>query len=211
MRTITPFQSMLSPRLLCAALGWLFLTSPAAAQLGDAAAGQTKSETCVACHGPAGLSASDEFPHIAGQAPGYIAIQLQAYQTGQRENAIMLGMVTALSAQDMADIDAYYSSLPPPAGSITADQAELARAGEVLHRTGDASRGLPACMSCHGPAGAGIPPSYPRLAGQTARYTAEQLHAYRSRTRENNIMSSIAERLTDAQIEQLAVFFSGLN
>ena len=202
---------MLTPRLLCAALGWLILTSPAVAQLGDADAGKTKAATCVACHGPAGVSTSDEFPHIAGQVPGYIAAQLQAYQSRERENAVMFGMVGALSAEDMADLDAYYSSLTPPESGVTPDQETLARAGEALHRVGDASRNLPACMSCHGPAGAGIPPQFPRLAGQSARYTAEQLHAYRSRARENSIMSPIAERLTDAEIEQLALFFSGLH
>jgi len=78
---------------------------------GNAAAGKEKSQTCVACHGEAGMSAVATFPNIAGQYQDYLYFALQSYKSGSRNNAIMSGIVTALNEQDMKDLAAYYASL----------------------------------------------------------------------------------------------------
>ena len=77
---------------------------------GNAQAGQTKSATCMGCHGLAGNSTMPNYPKLAGQGEGYILKQLQEFKSGARDNAIMAGFVTSLSEQDMMDIAAYYST-----------------------------------------------------------------------------------------------------
>ncbi len=193
----------------------LTLLTPGAiyAQSGDIEAGQAKSATCAACHGPTGVSMSSEYPHLAGQVPGYIATQLKLYQKGAdggRENAIMAGMVAGLTEQDMLDLDAFYSNQAPAMGSIIPEQVEQALSGQPLYRAGQAEYRIPACMACHGPQGAGIGPHYPRLSGQPAQYTRDQLLAYKSGQRRHPIMNDIAFALSLDQIEALATYLSGL-
>ncbi|MXZ81350.1 MAG: cytochrome c4 [Gammaproteobacteria bacterium] len=177
---------------------------------GDAEAGKAKSATCVACHGNDGNSPIDQFPKIAGQAPGYIAAALQAYKSGEREDEVMFGMVSSLSEQDMADLDAYYASQSSTIETVSMDRSEDALAGESLYRTGYAPFNVPACMGCHGPAGAGIPPKYPRLGGQHAAYLESQLLAFKSGERQNAEMETVAFPLSDQQIRQLSLYLSGL-
>ena len=181
------------------------------AQTGDADAGEGKAVTCAACHGPKGVSISPEFPNLAGQVHGFIAAQLKMFKKGDRENAIMAGMSQPLSEQDMADLDAYYASLPANKGSITPEQEELALAGQSLYKAGSAEYSTPACMSCHSPTGSGIAPTFPRLAGQPASYIKSSLLAYKAGTRKNEMMNHIAFPLSEAQIEALATYISGLN
>ncbi|MFK8026843.1 MAG: cytochrome c [Gammaproteobacteria bacterium] len=78
---------------------------------GNIAAGKEKSQTCVACHGEAGMSAVATFPNIAGQYEDYLYVALTSYKSGSRNNAIMSGIVAALNEQDMKDLAAYYASL----------------------------------------------------------------------------------------------------
>ena len=60
------------------------------------------------------------------------------------------------------------------------------------------------CVACHGKDGVAIAPIYPNLAGQWKRYLREQLHAYRSGRRQNNVMQGFAVGLTDEEIRRLA-------
>lgn len=96
------------------------LTSSANVALaaGDAAAGKQKSQSCAACHGPEGNSDNTQYPRLAGQYADYLYHSLKAYKSGARQNAIMNGMVSALSDQDMQDLAAYYASQQ---GLATAD------------------------------------------------------------------------------------------
>jgi len=186
----------------------------AAVSAGDAEAGKEKSVVCQACHGADGNGISPEFPNLAGQVPGHIASQLASYKStdpGSRNNAIMLGMVAPLSEQDMADLDAYYAALEPKAGFVSEADEELARKGEKIYRGGSRDMQIPACMSCHGPAGVGIPPQYPRVAGQSMQYLETQLQAFKSGERQHDMMNSIAFKLSAEQMRSLALFMQGLN
>lgn len=183
---------------------------------GDAAAGAAKVATCVACHGVGGNGIiNPEWPKLAGQHAAYTAAQLKYFKSGERKNALMLGQAAMLSEQDMADIAAHYASLQPVPGVASKDAIEL---GQKLYRAGDATRGLPACSGCHGPAGAGNPVAmYPRIGGQNAAYTALQLNAYKKgKTGERGgskhalIMSAVATKLTDAEIAALSSYVAGL-
>jgi cytochrome c553 len=190
----------------------LFIGSVYAA--GDAQSGESKSAICASCHGAKGISSIPANPNIAGQVPGYIASQLKAFKDGERVNAIMAGQVLSLSEEDMADLDAYYSSMVPKVSTAMTDEDKvLAEAGRVIYRGGYAERGISACMSCHGPSGHGIPKNYPRVSAQHQSYLEQQLLAYKKGERKgyNDVMPNIAFGLSEQQIKELAAYMAGLN
>jgi len=198
------------------ALAALIAASPVWSAGGDAAAGQTKAAVCAACHGVDGNSVDPQYPKIAGQHEDYTAQQLALFKNGKRDNAIMLGFSVTLSDQDMADLGAYFAT--QKATSDIADEAFVAVA-QVLYRSGDAKRGIPACMACHGPTGTGNPASlYPSVASQHAKYSADVLRRFRDGAVYGDptdaraaIMSQVAKQLTDTEIEALASYLQGLN
>lgn len=183
-----------------------------AAPKGDPAKGQTLAAgVCAGCHGADGNSGVPANPTLAGQHAGYIAKQLANFKSGERKNAIMQGMVAALSPQDMLDLGAFYAR--QQAKPRAANDKELALIGQNLYRAGNAAVGLPACAGCHSPNGAGIPAQYPRLAGQHVDYTVAQLRAFRAGERGNDmnkVMRTIAGRLSDREMQALAEYVSGL-
>jgi len=77
---------------------------------GDAAAGKSKSASCVACHGPGGNSTNPIWPKLAGQHAPYIVKQLKAFKSGARKDPMMSPMAMPLSDQDMENIGAYFAS-----------------------------------------------------------------------------------------------------
>ena len=85
---------------------------PATAQAaGDPVAGKEKSQTCASCHGEKGNTGNTMYPKLGGQHPSYLYRTLKQYKSGARENAVMAGMVSNLSEQDMRDLAAYYGSV----------------------------------------------------------------------------------------------------
>lgn len=180
---------------------------------GDAEAGAAKAAPCVACHGVAGNSVSPEWPKLAGQGAKYTYGQLLAFKDGTRSNPIMAGQVANLSDQDMKDIAVYYAQQTPSLGA--ADPA-LVETGEAIYRGGNKETDTAACLACHGPRGIGnAAASYPRIAGQQATYTENQLKAYRARERAGTdharMMVDVADRLTDEEIKALASYLQGLH
>jgi cytochrome c553 len=101
----------MTARILALACIALF-TLPALAASGDAEVGRKKSEPCKACHGEGGISASPEFPNLAGQHADYMTAALNHYKNGKRKNPIMQGQVANLSQKDILDLTAYYSQQP---------------------------------------------------------------------------------------------------
>ncbi|KAF1694906.1 c-type cytochrome [Pseudoxanthomonas koreensis] len=198
---------------------------------GDAAAGEAKAAACAACHGPDGNPAEgmSMYPRIAGQSERYIAQQLALFASGERHSglaAVMAPFAQALSPQDMRDVGAFFAGQKSSAG--VADDAEVAdgpyaglkyyEIGQQLFRAGDAARGIPACMSCHGPDGAGNPgPAYPHVAGQQADYTARRLQEYQAGVTSErdpakfNIMAKVVHSLTEQEIGALASYLQGLH
>lgn len=91
----------------------LYLTAlPAGSMAADAEAGKAKTTTCAACHGPQGIATLPDYPNIACQNEKYLNIAIKAYKDGTRNNPIMKPMVATLSDEDVANIAAYYASLP---------------------------------------------------------------------------------------------------
>jgi cytochrome c553 len=89
-----------------------------ASQAADIEAGKAKVATvCAACHGATGVSVSDAIPNLAGQRPAYLETQLKALKDGTRKNPLMNAMAVQLSAADIENVAAYFSSLPGATGS----------------------------------------------------------------------------------------------
>ena len=177
---------------------------------GDAVAGKVKAQLCAACHGADGNSANSQFPSLAGQVPGYIAAQLALFKSGNRASPVMTGMAAPLSPIDMQDLDAYFSTQQSTLGSISEADVATAESGGTLYRGGFKALGVAPCMGCHGPAGRGIPPKYPRLAGQHPEYLEQQLRAVKTKTREHRMMNSIAFLLTPQQMREVSLYVSAL-
>ena len=204
-------------------------TAPEQSTWGDVEAGATKAGTCAACHGLDGNPTDLQYPRLAGQSERYIAQQIALFKSGERNTgmaAVMKPFADALSAQDARDIGAYYAT--QEAGAGVADDTLVAEGpyeglkfyeiGQKLFRSGDAERGIPACMACHGPDGTGNPgPAYPHVAGQPSQYTQRRLEEYRAGQtgytdpRLFNIMATVASELTDQEIGALASYMEGLH
>jgi cytochrome c553 len=174
-------------------------------------------QVCSACHGTDGNSATPVNPSLAGQPAQYITLQLSHFKAGIRANPVMQGMAAGLSPDDMIALGAYFSQQKPKLQ--TAKDPALVRIGEKIYRGGDSAIGLPACAGCHGPAGAGVPRNYPRLAGQYSDYVYAQLKAFKARERgadkegkdvNGSIMGAIATRMSDAQMKAVAEYTAGL-
>ena len=193
---------------------------------GDATAGAGKAAACAACHGADGNSQVAMYPKLAGQNERYIARQLAMFKDGSRVDPVMAGFASILSPQDMRDLGAYYATLKALPGiaddSAIAEGANAGRKfyeiGEKIYRGGDAERGIPACLACHGPSGRGNPGSaYPALAGQHADYTTLHLetfragHAWGNGDNANTIMVDVARQLTDEEIRSLSSYIEGLH
>jgi cytochrome c553 len=164
---------------------------------------------CFICHGMDGESSSPLFPRLAGQHAGYIARQLADYKSGKRVSSAMQPMVSDLSAADFRALGAWYASRPTQAHAV--QDPELAQVGRFIYQRGNAYSGVAACAACHGPQAHGTE-ALPRLAGQHAQYTENQLKAFnkRQRTNDNAVMHLIASRLTEFEMKAVAAYISGL-
>jgi cytochrome c553 len=178
---------------------------------GNAETGATRAVVCAACHGATGNSTNPEWPSLAGLGADYIAEQLQNFKSGKRNNPIMMPNAAALSADDMANLGAYFDGLVNT--GLEADPSYW-QAGEKLYRGGDSIRAIPACMACHGPSGRGNEPAkFPALRGQQSVYVVKQLNDYASGARAtgpNGIMETIAKRLSAEDIRNLASYVQGM-
>ena len=183
----------------------------------DPAKGKVIAETiCVACHGADGNSPASANPNLAGQIEDYLYKQLKNFKpVGDkppvRNNAIMVGMAAPLSDEDMKNVAAWFASQKQKPAAAK-DEKQIA-VGQKLWRQGDFKKGVPACAGCHGPAGAGMPAQYPRLAGQFPEYTEAQLKAFRVDERANDpekMMRMIAAKLSDAEIKAVSEYAAGL-
>ncbi|WP_299687088.1 c-type cytochrome [uncultured Vibrio sp.] len=186
---------------------------------GSIEAGKAKSQTCVACHGADGNSLITQYPKLAGQHEKYLAKQLKELKLGMtsggkqgRYEPVMGAMAMPLSEEDMADLAAYYASLPISNNSTPENVVD---AGKVLYAAGDAERGLTACIACHGPRGNGTELSgFPKISGQHADYIKAQLEKFRDGSRNNDMnamMRDVAKKLTDADIDTLSKYVGGLH
>ncbi|MBC8028329.1 MAG: cytochrome c4 [Steroidobacteraceae bacterium] len=204
---------------LAAGMPFAFAVDPV---VGSPEAGAKIALSCQACHGEKGNSTVPAQPNLAGQNAAYLREQLALFKAKKRNNPVMQSFVDPLSEQDFADVSAYYAAQTP--AGLEADPS-FWKAGEALYTSGDATRQIPACTACHGPAAQGNPGSgYPALRAQHSTYTVKQLQDYLTQNRYRDstdpakvnttansvMMSTIASRLSPEDIRNLASYLQGL-
>ncbi|PCI19151.1 MAG: cytochrome c4 [Piscirickettsiaceae bacterium] len=179
---------------------------------GDIEAGRAKAAVCAGCHGQNGNSANPVWPKLAGQHAFYIEKELHDFQNKKRVDATMAPMVMGLSDVDIENLAAFFASVPSTVEAASADKIKL---GEKLYRAGKMDNGLPACIACHGPNGAGSAPArFPRIGGQHAAYLTKALKDFKSESRNNDhqaMMRDIAGRMSNQEIEAVSSYISGLH
>ncbi|MCF3631236.1 c-type cytochrome [Thalassospiraceae bacterium LMO-SO8] len=168
-------------------------------------------ENCALCHSLDGVSRMAKFPKLAGQVPVYIEKQIRDFRAAKRTNdgEQMQGMAGLIAEKDIPVVAGYFAGLPPPPPADPPPDGERL-AGQTLYHKGDAARGLPACVSCHGKdkvAASGAP----RLEAQHADYVVKQLTDFRSGDRANDpggVMAGVAAKLSDADIRAVGGYLA---
>ncbi|MGY3607727.1 MULTISPECIES: c-type cytochrome [unclassified Bradyrhizobium] len=174
------------------------------ARAADVAAGKEKAEMCVSCHGENGISQTENIPSLAGQPDQFIQWQLVFFRAGTRKNELMQPIVEQLNNDDIRNLGAYFSSLPPPKGPKD-DDPDLSEKGK------QAAAGR-RCASCHTDSYAGNK-AVARIAGQREDYLVKALHDYKSSARSGGGMAAMAEvayPLSDEEITALAHYLAHL-
>lgn len=205
--------------LLASAKSWAFEPAQVAEKTGagNVIVGKEKAdaERCQECHGVGGISGDSRIPNHAGQYAAYLIKQLLDFQSGARTHDTMSIMAADLTAQDRADIAAYFASQPPMHGNGEGNPQHAL--GKKLFEQGDPARNLPACASCHGEQGRGRVADnvvYPVLGGQRKVYLRTQLVNWKLVERKNSAadgaMNKVANLLSDDEIDALTSYLSGL-
>jgi cytochrome c553 len=170
---------------------------------------------CAACHGEGGVSRSSLIPTLAGMDATFIYKQLDDYRSGKRLWGVMSAIASALTAEDTADVAAFFAAradgLAPVTGEGLPESGRSLRQSDPALRlvyAGDPARGIAPCASCHGPGGhkLGAPP----LAGQHAAYIERQLASFAQSIRTNDInqqMRVIAAELMPEEMHAVAVYY----
>ncbi len=187
---------------LSLAVFWSLLT-PSFGVAQDIGAGKEKAAVCASCHGADGNAVLPIYPNLAGQSWRYLYIQLKDFKEGRRHNNTMSPLAASLSREDMINIANYFAAQPVKANPYVPDEGKIklgkAKADETL------------CSMCHLGEFKGQN-EIPRVAGQQYDYVMEQLRNFKSRTRTNDAgnMTSVAQTLSEADMDNLANYIVSL-
>ena len=188
--------------------------APVAAPAAPVGAEQIAAGVCAGCHNADGNSVIPMNPILAGQQAQYITTQLMNFKgtdtdPAKRNSPVMSSMVATLSAEDMKSLGDYYAKQKTSPSQAPADEKLLAT-GKILYHGGNIENGVPACASCHGPTGAGIPPRYPAVSGQHAEYTLTQLNQFNTgdRDNDNKVMQKVLTRMSAQDKRAVAAYIS---
>lgn len=156
---------------------------------GDAQTGSATAEKCATCHGADGNASNANTPTLAGQDARYFIKAMQAYQDGKRMHEKMSEAVAAISATEIKNLAAFYASQEP----VRRDVRVPFTTAEWVQR----------CERCHGLDGNSTDPRFPMLAGQNESYLRKAMQAYTSGVRSTSVMHSMAEPLSESDIERI--------
>jgi cytochrome c553 len=165
-------------------------------------------QVCSNCHGMTGVSVSPAFPKLAGQRREYLVEQLHDFKTHARADLnaqrYMWGFTHLTDAQIDA-LAAYFSSQPIAAGEPAAPA--LISAGRHIYVSGLPSKGVAACVACHGQYGQGMD-KFPRIGGQHADYVFKQLEVFRQTNDRPRgaLMKAICANMSDDDMRAVAAF-----
>jgi cytochrome c553 len=171
-------------------------------------------EACAPCHGDKGQGTSDVyFPRLAGKPASYLYNQLLAFRNVRRKYPPMNYLLEFLPDPYLQAMAVYFASQHPPLSALEISEVgqDVLKHGEALVTHGDASRSIPACASCHGPALTGMEPAIPGLLGLRPKYVSAQLGAWRYGTRTAkapDCMQIVAGKLTESDITAAAAWLA---
>jgi cytochrome c553 len=175
---------------------------------------EARVQGCVTCHGQSGQGTKNGyFPRIAGKPAGYLFSQLIAFRDGTRQYPPMNYLVAYLPDAYLREIAEHFAKQRPAFSAkdaLAVDAATLSR-GQTIVRVGDSSRGIPACVACHGSGLTGMEPRIPGLVGLRSSYIVAQLTRWRLGSRhaaEPDCMKRIALRLSESDIAAVGAFLS---
>ena len=185
------------------------------AMSGDLARGEFVAYNCIACHGEKGMSSQAWIPTLAGMDRLFLYKQLADFRSGTRLSGSMSAIAQSLTAQQSADVAAYFASLsglPEVTGLRTLESGRSYHAADGTKRliyAGDPKRGIAGCATCHGPGGYRL--GAPSLARQNAAYIEQQLQNFSQGVRRNDMnmpMRTIAPLIRADEMHALAVAYS---
>ncbi|MBL8498802.1 cytochrome c4 [Nitrosomonas sp. JL21] len=172
---------------------------------------------CAGCHSADGNSVIPMNPILAGQHAEYITKQLMDFkatdnETPKRNSPVMSSMVAALTPDEMKKLGEYYAKQKTTPSQAPTDE-KLLELGKILYHGGNIEDGVPACASCHGPKGSGIPPRYPALAGQHAEYTMTQLNSFNmgDRKNDNSVMQQVLSRMSGQEKKAVSAYIATMH
>jgi cytochrome c553 len=183
---------------------------------------------CATCHGADGnnwvekeggvfakTDGGADSPKLAGQHVEYLYKQMREFKKKPpvRANAVMNGMIDLLTDDALKAAAEFYAAQKLLPAEADGKDAGMVATGAKIWRAGVASKGVPACASCHGPAGKGMSAQYPALTGQFSNYIETQMKAFRDGVRSNDpakMMRDIALKMTDPEIKAVANYAAGL-
>ena len=165
---------------------------------------------CATCHARVdarGNPVNDSFfPRIGGKPAGYLYNQLVNFRDGRRQYPLMTYLVEHLPDAYLREIADHFAAQPPtvlpPAGA-----AQASPRGRQLALQGDAARGIPACIACHGARLTGVKPAIPGLLGLPRDYVNAQFGAWRNgarRAHAPDCMASITARMSFEDVAAVA-------
>jgi cytochrome c553 len=175
-------------------LGGLMLAGDAnGTELGDRDTGRRLAGQCSTCHGLDGYARIPIAPHIGGESFGYLQSQLTAFRDGTREHEMMSVVARILSDEDIVNLSAWY-------------------AGHTVNvvMKQDPALAPEQCVACHGADGIYQIDDVPNLAGEANIYIDTQLKAFRTGKRKHDIMSPIAQTLSDQEIRAIADWYADI-
>lgn len=172
----------------------------------DVTEGKRVAETmCAGCHGINGIAKQKDVPHIAGQRPVYLHLEIKAYQTGARGNNTMANTVKYMNDDAIMKVSAYYASLEPAEpGSGSGAKTRVIKPNAI-------SAGKSAavgCGGCHGEVGISNTPGMPSLIGMHPKYFIMATNAYKGGQRKHDIMKDLASGLSETDINSIALFYA---
>jgi cytochrome c553 len=171
----------------------------------DIAEGKRVAEaSCASCHGIDGIAKAKDTPHIAGQRPAYLYLELRVYQEGGRGNTTMNNGVKFLSDDALVKVSAYYASLDPAQPAPPSTKAAAAKPDPVAAGKAAAS----GCGGCHGETGISKVPGMPSLVGLDPKYLVAAVNAYKNSQRKHDMMRTLVSALSEAELNNIALFYA---
>ena len=172
----------------------------------DVAEGRQVADTmCARCHGINGISKEKGVPHIAGQRPVYLHLEMKVYQAGGRGSKIMANTVKYMNDDAIMKVSAYYASLEPAEPSSPASAKAAPAKPNALSAGKAAASG---CGGCHGEGGVSATPGMPSLVAVDPKYFVAAINAYKGGQRKHDMMKTLVSGLSETDLNNIALYYA---